>query len=110
MKCKIFTGVWYDAQDQFNKWAEGKTLTKDVLIHTIPVLNSHPQHETRISIIVYHPEGAIWDSTKSKPIQRIQPQTTESTRLEPNVEPYLTMPIHKKPEPHVKLEEAQVTQ
>jgi len=108
MKCKIFFGVWYEAQDAFNAWAEGKALTRDVLIHTISILNSHPQHETKIAIIVYHPEGAIWDSTKSKPIQRIQPQTTESTRLEPNVEPYLKKPTHKWQIDDVTLEEAQV--
>lgn len=82
MKCKIFFGEWYEAQDAFNEWAKGKTLDRTVIIHEQVYCIEDSVKHTRLMIIVYHPEGAIWDSTKSKPIQRVQPQTTESTGLE----------------------------
>jgi len=78
MKCKIFIGPWYETQDAFNQWAKGKALTKEVLIHTIPVLNSHPRHETKIIIAVYHPEDPFWDKTETESPITIPAQRTPS--------------------------------
>ena len=64
MKCKIFTGEWYDAQDAFNKWAKGKALTRDVVIHTVFVGFPQACMSPHIAIIVYHPEDPQWDKTE----------------------------------------------
>jgi hypothetical protein len=108
MKCKIFWGRCYEAQDAFNRWAEGKALSRDVLIHTIPMPHGGVGHQDYIAIVVFHPESAYWDSTKNKPIQRIQPETTEDYGLERETKHVMLAPIHDKPEPHIKVEEMQV--
>jgi len=87
MKCKIFIGTWYEAQDAFNQWAKGKALTREVLIHTIPLSNEPWEKYDDIAIVVYHPEDPQWDKT----------------------EPTLTAPIHTKPEPHIKEKEVVIT-
>lgn len=110
MKCKIFWGCVAEAQDAFNKWAEGKSLSRDVIIHELVIRQASDLDRASIAIVVYHPEGAIWDSTKSTPIQRVQSEAAKSFRLEHKDERILLAPIHEEPEPHIKLEEAQVTQ
>jgi len=86
---KVFTGRWYDAMGEFNAWAKGKALTKEVIIHTHVIPNrSWESTEERVLIIVIHPEGQPWEQT----------------------EPQLTAPVHIKPEPHIKIEEIKVTQ
>jgi len=109
MKCKIFWGCVAEAQDAFNKWAEGKALSRDVIIHELVIRQASDLERASIAIVVYHPEGAVWDSTKSKPIQRIQPEATEDYGLAREEERILTAPIHEEPEPHIKVEEAQAT-
>ena len=88
MKCKIFIGEWYEAQDAFNAWAKGKALTREVLIHTIAFPPKDPHSPEIITIIVYHPEEPHWDETPKQ----------------------LTAPIHNIPIPHIKIEEIKVTQ
>jgi len=63
MKCKIFEGTWYEAQDAFNQWAKGKRLTKDVIIHTHVTQQGLKHIEARIAIIVFHPDTPEWDKT-----------------------------------------------
>jgi hypothetical protein len=88
MKCKIFVGTWYEAQDAFNYWAKGKALSRDVLIHEL-VLRLRPiDNDAIIAIIVYHPEDPQWDTTPQKP----------------------AIPIQNIPVPKYHLEEAKVTQ
>jgi len=74
MKCKIFIGTWYEAQDAFNHWAKGKALSRDVLIHE-QVMHSHDTAgNTIMAIIVYHPEDPFWDETPQKqtiPVQNV---------------------------------------
>lgn len=110
MKMKIFTGTWGEAQAAFNKWAEGKALMREVIIHEQLYRNRDSLMEVGLMIIVIHPESAYWDSTKSKPIQRIQSEATEDYGLERETKHVMLAPVHDKPEPHIKLEEAQVTQ
>lgn len=88
MKCKIFTGTWYEAQDAFNAWAKGKALSREVLIHTVAIRNDNIYQDGRIVIVVYHPEDPSWDKT----------------------EPTLTAPMYLKPEPHIKEKEIVITQ
>jgi hypothetical protein len=88
MKCKIFFGLWYEAQDAFNAWAKGKALTRDVLIHEQLMWTAGEPKTPCLLIIVYHPEDPFWDAT----------------------EPTLTAPIHTKPEPHIKENEIVITQ
>jgi hypothetical protein len=87
MKCKIFYDEAFVAQDLFNKWAKGKALAKDVIIHTQVTerIESCETTSPRLLIIVFHPEGQQWDAT------------------------HLTAPVHQEPEPHVKVEEMKVT-
>ena len=65
MKCKVFTGTWFEAQDAFNQWAKGKALSRDVIIHTIPLHSAYQSHQQFVAIFVYHPEGQEWDKTET---------------------------------------------
>lgn len=69
MKCKIFKGTWYDVQEAFNKWAKGKSLTRDVIIHTQVTerVESCESTSPTLMIIVFHPEGKEWDTTEPWP-------------------------------------------
>jgi len=88
MKIKVFVGEWYETMDAFNKWAKGKALTREVLIQThANYVLTGAGYTHFLDIVVIHPEDPYWDKT----------------------EPTLTAPIHKEPEPHVKLAEMRVT-
>ena len=67
MKCKIFFGLWYEAQDAFNAWAKGKALTRDVLIHEQLMWTAGEPKTPCLLIIVYHPEDPQWDTTETLP-------------------------------------------
>jgi hypothetical protein len=81
MKCKIFIGEYYEAQNAFNKWAKGKTLTRDVVIHTVFVGYPQACMSPHIAIIVYHPEDPFWDATPEQ-TEKIKSYTTEETEEE----------------------------
>lgn len=87
MKCKVFVGRWYDAQDAFNVWAKGKMLTRDVLIQTQHIYVAESPQEHFLAIIVFHPEGKEWDATSKT----------------------LSAPIHDKPVEHIKESEIVIT-
>jgi hypothetical protein len=82
MKCTIFTGDLLDAYDQFNNWAKGKALTKEVIIHTYVTHGVEDESETQITIFVFHPDDDHWNKTADKPIQPIQPETPRSDGME----------------------------
>ena len=82
MKCKIFIGKWYDAQDSFNAWAKGKALTREVLIHTIPLSKEPTLIDSWIAIVVYHPEDPQWDKTEPQADKPLSPYEAEKRRLE----------------------------
>lgn len=109
MKCKLFWGTPTEAQDAFNKWAEGKAIMRDVIIHTVPFIEGTAVLKAQVVIAVYHPETPYWDSTKSKPIQRVQSEAAKSFGLEHKDDRILLAPIHEEPEPHIKVEEMQVS-
>lgn len=88
MKLQIFSGTEYDVKQQFNEWAKGKALTREILIHEQVMHQGLEAYETIFALFVYYPEGSSWEE---------MPQM-------------MTAPIHQKPEPHVKLKEVQVTQ
>jgi 2-C-methyl-D-erythritol 4-phosphate cytidylyltransferase len=81
MKCKIFSGEWYKAQDAFNAWAKGKSLTRDVLIHTISLAPTVERAYDKIAIVVYHPDDPSWDKTPER-IAKIKSYTVEETAEE----------------------------
>lgn len=85
MKCKIFIGEYYEAEEAFNVWAKGKPLTKEVLIHEQIAYAHNNSSNPLLLIIVYHPDDAFWDKTPTKPVQRVQPETTQSPRMEREV-------------------------
>jgi len=58
MKAKIFYSI-----EEFNKWAKGKALTKDIIIHTIVWARQHGD-DSGFAIVVYHPEDPIYDQTE----------------------------------------------
>ena len=67
MRCKVFYGTWYEAKDAFNKWAKGKALAKDVIIHThAPIVFTGPGEDESLMIVVFHPEGEPWEKEKEK--------------------------------------------
>jgi len=78
MKCKIFIGTWYEAQDAFNNWAKGKALTKEVLIHEHVWYKGLDYKEPCLMIIVYHPEDPQWDKTETESPITIPAQRTPS--------------------------------
>jgi len=85
MKCKIFIGEYYEAQDAFNKWAKRKALTKEVLIHEHVWYKGLDYKEPCLVIIVYHPEDPQWDTTIPTPSQ-IQAATTPEEKWKKTVE------------------------
>jgi len=82
MKCKIFIGTWYEAQDAFNQWAKGKALTRDVLIHEQLYTHSAGTEAPYLMIIVYHPEDPHWDKTETPPKPPAHKTDEEISRLE----------------------------
>lgn len=70
MQVKIFWGCVADAQRDFNGWAKGKALTRDVIIHSHAVERNTPDETSvQLMIIVICPEGKPWDTIKESPIE-----------------------------------------
>lgn len=63
MKCKVFWGCMKEAIDAFNKWAKGKQLNREVIIHEHIYASEESERRVSIIIFVYHPEGKEWDAT-----------------------------------------------
>jgi hypothetical protein len=67
MKMKIFTGKINEAIEAFNKWAKGKALTRDVIVHThVQFSNGVSLWDDYAIILVIHPEVPYWDRTMSE--------------------------------------------
>jgi hypothetical protein len=65
MKCKIFGGITPELTiSQFNAWAKGKALTREVLIHSL-LAKAEDGRCPDLLILVYHPEGPEWDKTET---------------------------------------------
>jgi hypothetical protein len=86
MKMKVFEGTIYEAVNAFNKWAKGKNITREVIIHT-HVQFSDGEHliSDYAKIIVVHPDDPFWDRTEVEPIPTIQQETNKSPRMEREV-------------------------
>jgi len=82
MKCKIFWGCVAEAQDAFNKWAKGKSLTREVIIHEQITRGSREEGTVQLVIIVYHPDTPEWNATKETKAQE-EDITTEAIRGDP---------------------------
>lgn len=82
MKCKVFTGEYGEVVVEFNNWAKGKTLNKDIIIHT----SVHHIFDTRLiaklSIVVLYPEGSPWDKEPEQP--KIKLTEAEVKEIEDN--------------------------
>ena len=65
MKVKIFYGIPETVEEEFNEWAKGKALSRNVIIHT----SAYPTGQTGIYdaviIAVYYPEG-LWPEEEEK--------------------------------------------
>lgn len=58
MQVKLFGGVAYEVKKDFNEWAKGKMLTKDVIIHThITALQMHDVPAVGVLIVVFFDEA-----------------------------------------------------
>jgi len=80
MKCKIFWGNPIEAMEAFNKWAEGKALSRDVIIHTVYMpFRIEQKFEYGLCIVVYHPEGAPWEGATDKWEQAVKNKHIEPT-------------------------------
>ena len=64
VKVKMFIGLAADVIEEFNKWAKGKALTKDIIIHTVPYPPAPQSPYHYILIAVYYPEGSQFDTTE----------------------------------------------
>ena len=66
MKCKVFWGCMKEALDAFNKWAKGKQLNREVIIHEHIFSSMPTSGSPLLFIFVYHPEGKEWDTTEQQ--------------------------------------------
>ncbi len=62
MKVKIFYDEPAVAEAEFNKWAKGKALARDVIIHTTTAPAQAAGDMEYIFIVVYYPEGSQFDT------------------------------------------------
>lgn len=105
MKMKVFVGAWYEAQDAFNKWAKGKNLSRDVIIHTAAeVYYEGGTYAPNLAIIVIHPEDPFWDKTEAEPIPAVQPEVSGEPRVESEEVTVEEQPTHKTDEEISRLE------
>jgi len=65
MKVKIFYDKPENVEKQFNEWAKGKALTRNVIIHTIAFPSFAEGIADWIAIVVYYPEG-LWPEEEEK--------------------------------------------
>jgi hypothetical protein len=70
MRCKIFAGNPLTAQDQFNQWAKGKVLNREVIIQTQVTERIEGCDETspKLMIIVFYPEDSTWEEKLTAPV------------------------------------------
>ena len=66
MQCKIFRGIVHDALQEYNRWAKGKNLNREVIIHELIMPPNDQYADARIMIFVYCPEGKEWDTTEQQ--------------------------------------------
>jgi len=62
MQCKIFHGEKDDVEEAFNDWAQGKELSKDVIIHTFAHASGKYAARDLVLIAVYYPEKSQFDT------------------------------------------------
>jgi len=58
MQCTIFYGQKDDVEEEFNEWGKGKTLSKDIIIHTFAHA-SGTHNRNLVLIAIYYPDD--WD-------------------------------------------------
>ena len=56
MKVKIFYGHPEDVEEEFNKWAKGRALSRNIIIHTIAYPSAIESIPHLVAIAVYYPE------------------------------------------------------
>ena len=56
MKVKIFYGHPENVEKQFNEWAKGKALSRNIIIHTVAIPMPEISSYGYIAIAVYYPE------------------------------------------------------
>ena len=56
MKVKIFYGHPENVEKQFNEWAKGKALSRNIIIHTVAYPSPTDRASDFIAIVVYYPE------------------------------------------------------
>ena len=62
MKVKIFYGTIKSVTEAFNRWAKGKALTKNVIIHSVISPAPGPGAIDLFAIFIYYPEGSQFDT------------------------------------------------
>jgi len=66
MKVKIFYGLAKDVEKQFNEWAKGKALSRNVIIHTSYSEGAMQGMQGCVVIAVYYPEGSQFDTEEKQ--------------------------------------------
>ena len=61
MKVKIFYGDKEEVEYEFNEWAKGKALTKNVIIHSVISPAPSVGAKDLFAIFIYYPEGSQFD-------------------------------------------------
>jgi len=56
MKVKIFYGTIKSVTEAFNRWAKGKALTKNIIIHSVAFPAPSEGTTDLFAIFVYYPE------------------------------------------------------
>ena len=109
MQLRIFTGTLEQARTNFNEWAKGKSLTRDIIIHEQMIKSVMPGDLSSVAIFVYYAEGSGWDTPKSQPIPPVQSEADRGAGVACHEIRTLTAPIHNLPYPHIKAKEIKVT-
>jgi len=56
MQCTIFYGEKDDVEEAFNEWGKGKTLSKDIIIHTFAHASGKYAARDLVLIAIYYPD------------------------------------------------------
>lgn len=74
MKIKTFSGEAGEIVVAFNNWAKGKTLNKDIIIHTSMHYVYERVMHLILAIVVLYPEGSLWDKEPETPKAQLTPE------------------------------------
>ena len=66
MKVKIFYGRKEEVEKRFNKWAKGKALSRNIIIHSVISPAPGIGAVDLFAIFIYYPEGSQFDTEEAE--------------------------------------------